>query len=189
VAAYGLAQAPAAVLIHPDGRVAAGPRYGARAIRQLVADTLGLALPEAPNREIQTVGVGDKAPSIRRPDLAGNVVDVAEGATTLLLFWSPGCSHCRELLPEVLAFEQTSNRPRLVFASRGPIGLNQALGFVSPVVLDDDLALAQTFGASGTPAAVLIDANGVVVTEVARGAGGVRALLAQTGVPLPASAS
>ena len=75
VEAYGLPQAPAAVLVQPDGRVSAGPRYGTNAIRKLVADTLGLALPEKPKPEVQAVGVG-VAPAIRRPDLAGNVVDL-----------------------------------------------------------------------------------------------------------------
>lgn len=179
VEAYSLAQAPAAVLIQPDGRVSAGPRYGTNAIRALVADTLGLALPEVPRRDIQAVGVGQAAPSIRRPDLAGNAVDFAalRGAPTLLLFWSPGCGHCQELLSEIKAFEQTPGRPRMVIVSRGAGALNLEAGFASPMVLDDDQTIARAFGASGTPAAVLLDGRGIVVTPVARGSAGVRTAL------------
>jgi thiol-disulfide isomerase/thioredoxin len=179
VEAYGVMQAPAAVLIQPDGRVSAGPRYGVRATRKLVADTLGLVLPEAPRREIETVTIGQAAPPIRRPDLDGNVVDLASfrDAPTLLLFWSPGCSHCHELLPELRAFEQSLGWMRTVIVSRGPGALNQEAGFNSPVVLDDDQSIAQTFGASGTPAAVLLDARGLVATPVARGSAGVRSAL------------
>lgn len=50
---YELAQAPAAVVIQPNGLIAAGPRYGAHGIRQLVADTLGPVLPPRPIRDIQ----------------------------------------------------------------------------------------------------------------------------------------
>jgi thiol-disulfide isomerase/thioredoxin len=177
--AYGLAQLPAAVVIQPDGRVSAGPRYGANAVRQLVAETLGLAMPEAPSQELQVVGIGRTAPSVRRPDLDGNTMEVVarDGEPTLLLFWSPGCSHCQAILPEIRAFEALAQRPRLVIVSRGPVGLNQEAGFASPVVLDDDRSLARLFDASGTPAAVLLSGRGVVVTQVARGGEGVRAAL------------
>lgn len=177
VEAYGLPQAPAAVLIQPDGQISAGPRFGARAIRELVADTLGLVLPEAPLREFEVARVGHPAPAIRRPDLDGNVIDltVVRNAPTLLLFWSPGCSHCRDLLPEIKALEQTLGWLRMVIVSRGPSALNQEAGFISPVVLDDDHTIARAFEASGTPAAVLLDRRGVVVTQVARGSAGVRA--------------
>lgn len=190
VEAYGLPQAPAAVLIQPDGRVSAGPRFGARAIRELVADTLGLALPEAPRREVQATGVGQAAPTIRRPDLDGNVVDLAalRGNPVLLLFWSPGCSHCQELLPEIKAFEQKRGSLPMVIVSRGPAALNQEAGFASPMVLDDDLSIARGFGASGTPAAVLLDGRGVVAAPVARGSTGVRsALQAVQSLSIPAS--
>jgi peroxiredoxin len=179
VAAYGLVQAPAAVLIQPDGRVSAGPRYGAIAVRRLIADTLGLVLPEAPVRDVQAAGIGQAAPAIRRPDLAGNAIDLAalRGAPTLILFWSPGCSHCQEVLPEIKAFEQVPEHTRTVIVSRGPIALNQAAGFASPLMLDDDETIARAFGVSGTPAALVLDASGRLATPVARGASGIRTAL------------
>ena len=191
VSAYGLTQAPAAVLIQPDGRVSAGPRFGARAIRQLVADTLGLILPPAPTHDTRIVGLGEAAPPLRLPDLFGDVVDLStyRGTPTLLLFWSPGCSHCANVLPEVLAFEGQPNRPKVVVVSRGPIGLNKELGFTSPVVLDEPRAIGQALGVTGTPAAVLIDAMGKVATPVARGTAGVRALMTRSIAQPSASAN
>jgi peroxiredoxin len=179
VVAFGLVQAPAAVLIQPDGRVSDGPRYGAMAVRKLVADALGLVLPEAPAREVTAVGVGQAAPTIRRPDLAGNVIDfhALRGAPTLVLFWSPGCSHCQDVLPEIKAFEQVPGRTRTIIVSRGPGALNQAAGFASPLVLDDDETIARSFGVSGTPAALMLDASGRVATPTARGASGIRTAL------------
>ncbi len=185
VEAYGVLMAPAGVLVQPDGRIGAGPRYGPQSIRQLVADTLGLVVPPQPVLEIQAVERGDPAPVIRRPDLEGNIVDLAafQGEPVLLLFWSPGCGYCQELLPHVLAFEQATVRTRLIVISGGAIGVNQELGFSSPVVLDDDHAIGQAFGVTGTPAAVLIGSRGTVVSEVASGSVAVRAYVERCRLP------
>lgn len=185
IEAYGLLQAPSAVLIQPDGQIAAGPRYGPQPIRQLVADTLGLVVPPAPVLEIQAVSRGEPAPQIRRPDLEGNIVDLAafQGEPVLLLFWSPGCGYCQEMLPFILALEQATTRVRMVVVSGGAIGVNRELGFISPVILDDDHVIAQSFGATGTPAAVLIGSRGNVVSEVARGSGAVRAYVDRCQMP------
>jgi thiol-disulfide isomerase/thioredoxin len=179
VTAYGLVQAPSAVLIQPDGRISAGPRYGAHAIRQLAADTLGLALPPTPTIDITPVGVGERVPSLRRPDLHGRQVDLGapRGAPTLVLFWSPGCSHCQEMLPEIRATERRARRPGMVIVSKGPIGLTEEIGFISPVIFDDDRSIARTLGVEGTPSAVVIDGQGKVASPVFRGELRVRALL------------
>jgi len=178
IEAYNLVQAPAAVLISPDGRIEGEARYGTWAIRQLVADTLGLVMPSPPVIENHAVRAGEAVPSLRRPDLDGNVVDFGamRNAATLVLFWNPGCSHCQEVLPQIRAFEAQHLRPQLVIVSRGPVGLNREVGFASRMVLDDDRSLATAFGVKGTPAAVLIDRSGNVSSQVARGSTGVRAL-------------
>lgn len=179
VEAFDLQQAPAAVVIQPNGVVSAGPRYGAQAIRKLVADTLGLVMPEAPVRETLVAGIGQASPRLRRPDPDGRAVEIGgpSSTPTLLVFWSPGCSGCQKILPDIKAFESAVERLRIVLISRGSAGLNQEVGFRSPVVLDDDRSIAQTFGVPGTPAAVLIDGRGIVVTQVARGSDGVRGAL------------
>lgn len=191
VMAYGLVQAPAAVLIQPDGRISAGPRYGTRAIRQLVADTLGLILPPAPEVVTTTVGIGQRVPSLRRPDLRGNLIDLAtpQGTPTLMLFWSPGCTHCQELLPTILATERLAHRPRMIVVSRGPAGLTDAPGFTSPVIFDDDRAIAHIFGVEGTPAAVVLDGQGNVASHVFGGEHRVRALLDRIASSTPVAGS
>lgn len=185
VEGYGLLMAPAAVLVRPDGRIAVGPRYGPQGIRQLVADALGLILPSIPAVDVQAVNRGEPAPRLHRPDLNGKVVDLSSylGEPILLLFWSPGCGYCQELLPHVLAFEQASTRLRSVVISGGSIAVNRELGFASPVVLDDDRMIGHSYGISGTPAAVLIGARGTVASEVARGAVAVLAYIDRCHVP------
>ncbi|MCC6704291.1 MAG: redoxin domain-containing protein [Thermomicrobiales bacterium] len=182
VLGYNLAQAPAAVLISPEGFVMAGPRYGVQAARSLMAEALGVAMPPTPIRSVQEVRRGELAPSIRLPDLSGAIVDLDSyrGWPTLLLFWNPGCSFCQALLSDVLAYELLDRRPNILVISRGPIGLNTALGFVSPVVIDEGKVLGKAFGATGTPAALVLDASGRVATPVARGLDQVRMLLAST---------
>jgi thiol-disulfide isomerase/thioredoxin len=187
---YGLVQEPAGLLINPDGRIGAGPRYGTQAIRELMAETLGLVLPPPPAQSTRPVAIGEALPPLRRPDLAGHPIDLGgeRDEPTLLLFWSPGCGPCRELLPELLAFDRAAVRPRLIVVGRGPIGLNRAAGFVSPVVMDDDRSVARALGVTGTPAAVLVDERGLVASRAARGAEGVRTLLAAASSPADAGA-
>lgn len=179
--AFGAEMAPAAALVGPNGFMVGEVAVGADRIRQVVGKTLGLAVDPSPLPISPTpaVMVGEPAPRFRQPDIDGNVIDLAEarGQTTMVLFWSPGCHHCQELLPNIRAWETGTPGARMIVVSRGPIALNRAAGFQSPLVLDDDRAIARSFGVGGTPAAVVIDPAGRVGSELARGAGAVRALL------------
>jgi len=180
VTAFDLVQAPAAVLIRTDGTIGSRPTYGAGAVRALVAATLGLELPPAPEHVVHPVSIGEAAPALRRPDLDGNPIDLTgNGRSTLLLFWNPGCSHCQELLAEMKEWVKRTNDRRITIVTRGPIALNKEAGLNAPMILDDDRAITELFKVAGTPSAVLIDDAGIVVTEVARGANGVRALVTE----------
>src|SRR2546423_12113759 len=66
--------------------------------------------------------------------------------------------------------------PRLLVISKGSIEANRAAGLQSPVVLDSDFTTGKQFGASGTPAAVLIDEHGHIASEVVSGESSVLAL-------------
>jgi hypothetical protein len=50
------------------------------------------------------------------------------------------------------------------------------MGVTSTVLLDQQFAAGRAFGATGTPAAVLVDAEGNVASELDIGASGVREL-------------
>jgi hypothetical protein len=60
--------------------------------------------------------------------------------------------------------------------SSGSIEENRELGLRSWVVLDEGFALGKAFGARGTPSAVLVDAEGRIVSTVGVGAQDVMAL-------------
>jgi thiol-disulfide isomerase/thioredoxin len=116
---------------------------------------------------------GEFAPAFQLPDLNGEPVDLAafKGKPTLILFWNPGCGFCRQMLEELREWER--NRPadmlNVLLVSTGTIEANRALNLQAPVLLDSGFSVAMSFGARGTPSAVLVDAEGRIAADVAGG--------------------
>ncbi len=92
-----------------------------------------------------------------------------------MLFSSPGCGFCQQMMPDVQEWEAAppEDAPSLLVVSDGTVEENEAMGFSSPLVLDNDYAVSDAFGAGGTPSAVLVDAEGRIASEVVVGAAGV----------------
>jgi len=63
--------------------------------------------------------------------------------------------------------------------STGTVEANQEMGLHAPVVLDPAFRVGKTFGATGTPMAVLVDGQGKMASAVAAGAPAVLALAGQ----------
>jgi len=189
---YEVRGTPSAVLVAPDGKVASPLAGGAEGIKALLAHAVGerAQLPMQPQAQGQpcpdcdkvhaaapTVPaaqrVGEEAPDVKLPDLAGHTVELADfkGEATLVLFWIPGCGFCRQMLPGLKEWESEApdGAPRLVVISAGTEEANRQMGLASPVLLDQNFATGRAFGASGTPSAVLVDAEGKVASEVAVG--------------------
>jgi hypothetical protein len=82
------------------------------------------------------------------------------------------------MLPELKAWEQRRARtaPRLLLVSTGTIDANRSLGLASPIVLDTEGYAARSFGATGTPMGLLVDAGGRIASSFATGAQAVMAL-------------
>src|SRR5215218_5435250 len=194
--AYEVRGTPSAVLISPDGKVASPVAGGDEGIRGLLSYAVGerTQLPMQPHQS-QTQGqpcpncgkvhaaaptveasqkVGEEAPEVKLPDLEGNTVELADfrGEETLVLFWNPGCGFCQQMLPDLKEWEMQAPKdaPRLVVVSAGSEEANREMGLTSPVLLDQQFAVGRAFRASGTPSAVLVDAEGKVASEVAVGA-------------------
>jgi peroxiredoxin len=198
-ASYEVRGTPSAVLIDTDGKIASPVAGGAEGIRGLLSYAVGerAQLPMQPHQP-QTEGqpcpncgkvhaaaptveaaqkVGEEAPEVKLPDLEGNTVELADfrGEETLMLFWNPGCGFCQQMLPDLKEWEVASHEdaPKLLVVSAGSEEANREMGLASPVLLDEQFAVGRAFGASGTPSAVLVDAEGKVASEVAVGAPGV----------------
>jgi hypothetical protein len=76
------------------------------------------------------------------------------------------------MLPNLKEWESKAPKdaPRLLVVSAGSEEANKEMGLTSPVLLDQQFAVGRAFGASGTPSAVLLDAEGKVASGVAVGA-------------------
>jgi peroxiredoxin len=199
--AYQAHGTPSAVVVRPDGTIGTALAQGADQIKSLVATTVGLpalaplplapatsdvgngnghAAPAAPPRPAGPK-VGEPAPVLTLLDLSGNSVDLVDfrGHSTAVLFWNPGCGFCQRMLDDLKAWEDMPPKgaPKLLVVSTGTVEANQAIGLRAPVVLDHGFSVGQAFGASGTPSAVLVDAEGKIASDLAVGAPGVLALV------------
>jgi hypothetical protein len=88
------------------------------------------------------------------------------------MFWNPGCRFCQQMVDDVKALEARvkTEGPRLVLVSTGTVDANRASGFRSPVLLDQSFAADCALGVTGTPSAVLLDAEGKIASGIAVGA-------------------
>jgi methylamine dehydrogenase accessory protein MauD len=186
--AYEVDATPSAVVVSPEGTIGSSLARGPAEVRELVARAVeGRAqLPmlhstggHAAHSHAEPEGpkVGEPAPELRLKDLAGKDVDLEDfrGEETLVLFFSPDCGFCQEMLPDLRVWEEAaaSEPPGMLVVSDGTVEDNEAMGLKSPVVLDHDYDVSDAFGAGGTPSAVLIDAEGHIASELVVGASAV----------------
>ena len=181
---------PAAVLTRPDGKISSRVVMGAEAIRNLVVHATGVALPVPGNGNgkqlaglmpLAGLPIGTPSPTVNLPDLAGKTVtlEAFKGTKTLLLFWNPGCSYCQRMLPQLIEWEKgrPKSAPRIVLVSSGSRETNLQMRLESEIILDERFVVGQSYGANGTPSAVLIDGNGRIASRLAVGAPGIFDLL------------
>jgi methylamine dehydrogenase accessory protein MauD len=105
----------------------------------------------------------DEAPQpVDARDLDGRPVAIGgPGAPQLILFVSPGCPICREVLPSLpVAARVGGMRPVVVSDSEDPRDAVPDGGTSAPVILGPTVARA--YGVPGTPYAVALDRLGVV---------------------------
>jgi thiol-disulfide isomerase/thioredoxin len=199
---YEVEATPSAVVVSPVGTigsfVAQGPEeVEALLSRAVAADgQLPLLAPTVgdgthPQDELDGAKIGELAPEVRLPDLEGKEIGLEDfrGEETLVLFWSPDCGFCHEMLPDLKEWEVSppEGAPRLLVVSDGTVEENEAMGLRSPVVLDNTYAVQEAFGGGGTPTAVLIDAKGRIASKVVVGASAVLELarFGRTAEPRP----
>jgi len=190
--AYDIAGTPAAVLVSPDGSIGGRNAYGEDRVHALLKQALSgpasdsaLAVPERMNGQGQaahqaSIAIGRIIPPLFLPDLEGKTIELAKirGSSTLVLFWSPSCGFCQRMLPELKKWERQrpDGSPDLLVVSSGSVEDNRAMGLTSRVMLDPEGSSMRSFGAPGTPAAVLVDAEGRIASSLAVGAEAVMAL-------------
>jgi thiol-disulfide isomerase/thioredoxin len=186
--AYEVEATPSAVVVSPEGTIgsflAEGPEEVEALLAQAVVANAQLPLlhptvghAAQPEDEPDGAKIDEPAPEVRLPDLEGKEIGLEDfkGEVTLLLFWSPDCGFCHEMLPDLKKWQAAppAGAPRLLVVSDGTVEDNEAMGLDAPIVLDNSYAVQEAFGGGGTPSAVLIDAEGRIASEVLVGASAV----------------
>jgi peroxiredoxin len=175
---------PVAYLLDEKGRIAKPVAVGARDVPELAAHAAGRRGRLQTERSIsesrierEGLKAGTPAPPFELPDLEGGVASLAEhrGRRVLLVFSDPDCGPCEELLPELarLHRERRSDGLEIIMVSRGGLEENrrkvEAFGLEFPVALQSGWKLSKKYGIFATPVAFLVDQEGVIEREVARG--------------------
>src|SRR4029453_18437861 len=144
-----------------------------------------LQKPAAPAAKAQpprgVASIGKDAPVVELANLDGETVRLADfaGHPTAVLFWNPGCGFCQRMVDDLKAWEsdRPENAPKLLVVSTGDVERNREQGFSSPVIIDSGFNVGRAFGASGTPSAVLVGADGKIASGLAVGGPTVISLL------------
>jgi uncharacterized membrane protein YphA (DoxX/SURF4 family)/peroxiredoxin len=170
-------------------------------------DRSGLKLQLARAQRLATsaapgIPIGTPAPNFTLPDLHGNDISLESllerGHPVLMVFVSPGCEQCVELLPKISRWQRSlSDRLTLVLMSTGSVKRNKPIfeehGIGDDVLLQELMEVTDAFRIRGTPSAVLITPEGMVATNPAETVFGIEPLLrtalndgvrAQAGTPV-----
>lgn len=178
---------PTAIYINEDGYIASRPAAGDEAIRELVER---IKSAEEDERffyihNADSFGnppkIGEPIPEFSIEDLQGNLMTNKDflGRQTLAAFFGIGCPHCTAMHEDLREWEKlkSDGTPQLVIFSSGDVEEHLEIDLRSPILLEKDQKTAEKFGMNGTPSAVLVDENGVIVSETAIGASQIWALI------------
>jgi thiol-disulfide isomerase/thioredoxin/uncharacterized membrane protein YphA (DoxX/SURF4 family) len=169
---------PSAVFVC-DGLIASRVAVGDSQIRDLVdglrtrdvSDGFVFVARGTPAR----VRIGERVEDFRTVDIEDREITNSffEGGKTLVLFLSNTCSHCVAMLPDVKEWEANPSvvSHKLLVVAEGDAEMYRMLGLDAPVIIEQaPRPVALKLGMHGAPSAVVVDENGVIVTETAIGA-------------------
>lgn len=196
LAAFARLGTPAAYLLDEEGRVARPLALGATQVPALIGDLAPVKrerkwrLPgERPLSEsrIERNGLkaGTPAPAFTLPEVRGGEVslDRYRGRKVLMVFSDPHCGPCDGLAPDLVRLHQAhrNNGLDLLLISRGDPEENRVkaerYGFEFPMLLQKKWEISKQYGIFATPVGFLIDEEGVIARDVARGADEILALV------------
>lgn len=176
---------PAAYLIDEHGRVAKPMALGAEEVPSLAREAAGRQLKlntERPLSEsrIQREGLpmGTPAPAFSLASATGGKISLEQfrGSETLLVFSDPDCGPCDVLADDLARWHRSrgdDEGPALVMISRGEVDANrrkiEERGITFPVAIQPRWKVSREYGIFATPVGFLLDEDGVIAREVARG--------------------
>jgi len=146
----------------------------------------GIVVPDAaPVVPDAGLPVGEPAPAFELPDLRHRRVGlrdlIAHERPALLVFTDPGCGPCTELLPRIATWQREHAAGlRIALISRGERNANLAHARehdLADVLLQNDREISERYEVSGTPSAVLVNADGSIGSPVYAGADAINVLV------------
>lgn len=177
---------PTALFVNSDGIIASHPAAGDASIRELVDKVKTQDLKkefvfiEPALHNGNKLKIGERLPEFTANDING--VEITHknfvGKKTLIIFWSRTCPHCLVMKDEIKAWEaeKSPDDPNVIIISEGDSDAHLEIGFKSPVILDEDRELSTKLGMINTPSAILVNENGVIITETGIGSKNIWAL-------------
>src|SRR5579859_2266952 len=130
------------------------------------------------------LGIGTKAPTFELLDLEGGrwtFEDLLDASRSLVIaFIDAQCAPCTTLLPDLGRWQQDENGPRVVVISRGDIDRNRALAAeygLATLLLEAQREVSRAYAVTGTPAAVVVGADGKITSTLALGPDAIRTLV------------
>jgi hypothetical protein len=136
------------------------------------------------------LAVGEPLPEFALRDLSDEVVTLddllAEERGLLLLFTSPDCAACEPLLPRIGGLEAQGDLRPVVLSLGNPddVRAKASEHGLDPVLVIPDFELPRSFGITGSPGALVVDAGGRVASAPALGTAKVNELLSAWTGPL-----
>jgi peroxiredoxin len=211
---YKTARTPTGYLINAEGKIASALAAGSPELLSLAdPDEEPLATPKdvnpaVPGKANRGLGAsklirdglkrGAVAPSFRLPRLGGGEMALEDlrGKHLLLVFSDPECGPCTALAPQLERIHRETPAVQVVLISRRDEEANRKkvaeLGLTFPVLLQKQWEISKLYGMFATPVGYLIDADGTIVHDAAKGAGAILDLprsLSAAATPPPAQAA
>jgi peroxiredoxin len=197
IEAFASLGTPSAYLLDADGRTAAPLAVGADQVLEL-AETLAPRKPSFGTRDVGRSRIernglkpGTPAPTFELPEVRGGKVALDEfrGRKVLLVFSDPHCGPCQDLAPDLIRLSEKhrGNGLEVVMVGRGDVEENrrkaEQLGLEFPVALQHGWELSKRYGIFATPVAFMIDEQGVIAKDVAKGKDEILDLISEPSQP------
>jgi peroxiredoxin len=184
IAAFARLGTPVAYVLDEKGRVAKPLAIGADEVPRLAREAACKSRHLRTEKSLaasriarEGLPAGTRAPAFALPDLFGRTVALEDyaGRSILLVFSDPDCGPCDALLPDLARLHrQDRDRLAIVVVGRGSVEENRrkasAYNVDFPVLLQPAWRVSKEYGIFATPVAFLIDEEGVIARDVAKGA-------------------
>ncbi|HEV2529430.1 MAG TPA: hypothetical protein VGT61_13370 [Thermomicrobiales bacterium] len=136
---------------------------------------------EIPPRSMVEAPVPDAMPDIEVQALSGDTVRAdalgdPHGRPAVVVFWRPDCGPSVRLTPELVAWASLQG-PRLIVVAACDAPTAFRAGLPGMVLLDPAFRVGRALGATGTPAAISIDGQGLPTSGLVAGASAINAHL------------